>query len=106
MLKVLVQRHEVALVTFYREQPDDPHSQLKQMFRKVVAVPLRLPESRSIGDMFLYASTLRSGLPHSMAKYHRPAVRRAIANVLRDSFDVIVCDFIIPAGLLDWSGRT
>jgi len=105
MVKALAERHDVTLVTFYREQVDDPHPQLKSMFRELVLVPQRLPEPRTIGDLLLYAKTFTSGLPHSMAKYYTPALRQKVQDVLRREFDVIVCDFVYPAGLLNWTGR-
>jgi glycosyltransferase involved in cell wall biosynthesis len=41
-----------------------------------------------------------------MAKYYQPAVRQAVEDLMRsETFDVVVCDFMAPAGLLDWSGR-
>jgi glycosyltransferase involved in cell wall biosynthesis len=104
MLKALAGRHDVTLLTFYREQADDPHPQLASVFRELVLVPQQLPASRSAGDFLLYAQTFTSGLPHSMAKYYTPALRRRVREVLQREFDVVVCDFIFPAGLLDWTG--
>jgi glycosyltransferase involved in cell wall biosynthesis len=104
MLKELAKRHRVTFATFYRHQPDDPHHELKRLFEKLVLIPLPLPEGRSWKDYFLYAATFFSRLPHSMAKYYRPQVRRAIQRLLsEDTFDVVVCDFIYPAGVIDWS---
>ena len=47
MVKALAERHDVTLVTFYREQADDPHEQLRDLFSGLVLAPLRLPASRS-----------------------------------------------------------
>jgi glycosyltransferase involved in cell wall biosynthesis len=104
-VKALAERHEVSLFLFYRAQPNDPHPELRDLFHKLVLAPLRLPPSRSLRDAMLYAATFPSGLPHTMAKYYRPQVRRALSELLNaDQFDVIVCDFVAPAGLLDWGG--
>jgi sugar transferase (PEP-CTERM/EpsH1 system associated) len=106
MVKALAERHQVTLVTFYREQADDAHPALRSLFHKLVLVPLRLPAARSWGDVRMYASTFFSGLPHTMAKYYQPVLRQAVDDLMRnDAFDVVVCDFVFPAGLLDWSGR-
>ncbi len=106
MLKALAGRHEISVLTFYREQPDDPHPQLRGLFHKFVALPMRLPPSQSPRDMLLYLSTIPSGLPHSMAKWYQPEVRRAVKDLVRsDAFDVIVCDFVIPAAMLEWGGK-
>ena len=103
MLKALARRNEVTLVTFYREQPGDEHPLLKELFHKLVLFPMRLPVSRSPRDFLLYASSFTTGLPHSMAKYYTPELRRTVREVLREPFDVVVCDFMVPAGLLDWN---
>ena len=43
MVKALAERHDVTLVTFYREQAADPHPQLRSLFSDLVLAPLRLP---------------------------------------------------------------
>jgi sugar transferase (PEP-CTERM/EpsH1 system associated) len=106
MVKALAERHDVTLVTFYREQADDAHPQLKGLFSDLVLAPMRLPESRSAADFLLYASTFPTGLPHTMAKYYTGELRRTVEGVLRRGFDVVVCDFIFPAGLLHWNSGT
>ena len=106
MVKALARRNEVTLITFYREQPNDEHPRLKDLFTKLVLYPMRLPASRSPRDFLLYLSSLTTGLPHSMVKYYTPGLRRVVQEALRDPFDVIVCDFIYPAGLLSWNGSS
>src|SRR5215212_6239673 len=91
-VKALAKRHAVTMVTFYRRETPDEHEQLHGLFDKLVLIPLDLPPSRSKQDLLLYAKTFFSGLPHSMAKYYQPAVRRAISELLsRETFDVVVC---------------
>ncbi len=106
MVKALAERHDVTLFTFYPEQAVDLHPQLKSMFSGLVLTPQRLPPSRSALDYLLYASTFFTGLPHSMAKYYTKALRRKLDETLRRGFDVVVCDFMFPAGLLDWNSGT
>ena len=103
MVRSLAQRHSVTLVTFYRRQDDDKHAELAPLFEKLVLVPLDLPENRSWKDFLDYGRNVFSGFPHSMAKYYQPQLRRVVRELLdRERFDVIVCDFIYPAGLIDW----
>ena len=106
MVTELAGRHDVTLVTFYREQAVDLHPQLRNLFSDLVLAPLRLPASRSAGDFLLYASTFPTGFPHTMAKYYTKELRRKVEDTLRRGFDVVVCDFIFPAGLLNWSSGT
>jgi glycosyltransferase involved in cell wall biosynthesis len=42
-----------------------------------------------------------------MEKYYRPELRRAVNDLFsRKSFDVVVCDFVYPAGVLNWLTKT
>jgi sugar transferase (PEP-CTERM/EpsH1 system associated) len=107
MLKELASRHPVTVLTFYPEIPSDPHRQLESLFDDLVLVPLKLPDARSCAEFIDYARHLAAPHPYSMEKYYRPELRQAVADLLsRESFDVIVCDFIYPAGVLDWSTKT
>jgi polysaccharide biosynthesis protein PslH len=107
MAKELARRHEVTLVTYYPRQPNDPHPTLTPLFAKLVPVPLDLPKSFSMAGAWSYATLLFSEHAYSIQKYYRPELKRAVASLLqRETFDAIVCDFIHPAGLLDWRGKT
>ena len=107
MVKELASRHPVTVLTFYPEIANDAHPQLESLFDELVLVPLKLPEARTYGEFFDYARHFAAPHPYSMEKYYRPELRRAVADLLRrKSFDVIVCDFIYPAGVLEWSSKT
>jgi sugar transferase (PEP-CTERM/EpsH1 system associated) len=103
MASELAQRHAVTLFTFYSEHPNDQHEKLHEPFADVIALPLRLPGRQSLREIARYASLLFTGQPYTMRKYYVPELRRRIETVLAERrFDAIICDFIYPAGLLDW----
>ncbi|HEY6343143.1 MAG TPA: glycosyltransferase [Bryobacteraceae bacterium] len=107
MLRELARRHEVTFVTYYPRDPDDRHPSLGSLFAGLVLVPIDIPKSRSLAGFWNYSKLLFSEHAYSIEKYYRPEVRRAVTSLLQSqTFDAIVCDFIHPAGLLDWSGAT
>ena len=103
ILKQLTRRHEVTLFTFYSENPDDQHLQGNNVFSHLVAVPLPLPARRSLGEYARAARTMATGRPVTVHKFLHPEVRRRYTELLASSaFDLIVCDFIVPAPLMRW----
>src|SRR5258708_28877847 len=102
MVKELASRHSVTVLTFYPEMSDDQHPALKPLFEELVLVPLKLPKQRSIHESIDYMRRIAASHPYSMEKYYKPELRRSVMDLFaRKSFDVIVCDFIYPAGVLD-----
>lgn len=107
MAKELARRHEVTLFTFYRAQENDPHEQLAPLFANLITVPLRLPSQRSGAEYLDYLRLLPARHAYSMQKYYRPELVWAVADLFsREQFDAIICDFIYPAGILDWTIKT
>ena len=107
MLRELARRHEVTFVTYYPRDPNDRHTELASLFARLVLVPVDIPKSRSLAGLWNYAKLLFSEHAYSIEKFYRPEVRRAVTSLLQSQpFDAVVCDFIHPAGLLDWSGAT
>ena len=104
LLKELARRHEVTLFTFYAEQPDDTHRDLEQYFHRVIALPFPIPEAGSAGDYLNYATNLFSTRPYSMSKYCKPWVAAQLReHLLGNSYDVIVCDFLLTAAVIPWN---
>jgi len=103
IIRELSRKHDVTLFTFYPAQPDDGHPKLRQMLSKVVCVPLELPASRSLGGLTDYVARAFSSHPYTMAKYYRPEVFRCFNQLLHsETYDVWLCDFIYPAGIIPW----
>ena len=106
LLKELARQYEVSLFLFYAAHPDDSHGELERIFTRVVCHPLNLPEPRSFADLLLYARSLSMRLPYSIAKYGRPEVARALRELLaQQAYDVLVCDFLVPAVVLPWDWK-
>jgi sugar transferase (PEP-CTERM/EpsH1 system associated) len=106
ILRELARHHEITLFSFHQELEDDQHPALRGMLQDVVCVPLRLPGTRGLREMAVYARYLLSGQSYMLMKYCRPEVRRRLdAVVARGEFDVILCDFIVPAPIIPWNAR-
>ena len=102
ILKQLARRHEVTLFTFYPAHPGDRHLSGPDIFSKIVPVPLPL-RRRSIGEYVRAARLMAAGRPVTVDKFLYRLVRRRFAGLLDSAtFDVIVCDFIVPAPLMRW----
>jgi sugar transferase (PEP-CTERM/EpsH1 system associated) len=107
MVKELARRHQVTVLTFYPAVENDLHPTIAPLFEELITVPLRLPKQRSVGEYIDYLGRLLAPHPYSMQKYYRPELRRAVAELFsRKSFDAIICDFVYPAGVLDWNAET
>ena len=66
-------------------------------------MPLPLPPRRSLGEYVRSARLLMAGQPFTIYKYFYPVVYRRYAELLQSAaFDLIVCDFLVPAPLIDW----
>jgi sugar transferase (PEP-CTERM/EpsH1 system associated) len=103
ILKQLARKHEVTVFTYYAEHPGDVHLRGPDIFSKLVAVPLPLPPRRSLAEYAGYARMLAAGRPFTIDKYIQPVVRRRYAELLAaETFDLVVCDFIAPAPVIDW----
>jgi len=103
ILKQLTRTHEVTVFTFYPEHPDDQHLLPNHPFAELVPVPLPLPPRRSLGEYFRAARLMTAGRPVTIDKFLYPEVGRRYAELLTAStFDLIVCDFLVPAPLMHW----
>jgi sugar transferase (PEP-CTERM/EpsH1 system associated) len=103
ILKQLARRHEITLFTFYPEHPEDQHLLGNGFFAKIVPVPLPLPARRSLGEYLRSARMMAAGRPVTIDKFLNPEVRRRYVELLASAtFDVIVCDFLVPGALMRW----
>lgn len=103
LAKTLAQNHEVSLFTFYQPTRDDPHVALKNTFSRVLSVPVSIPQQNSWAEYLAYAKNLFSLRPYSVTKYcQRQVAERLRKHLEAESYDVIVCDFLLTAGVLPW----
>jgi len=107
ILRELARQHSVTLFTFYATHPGDVHSELKDVFERVVCLPLVLPAHKSSAELRDYTLRLFSHEPYSITKYSRPEVRRRLLSLLKqEAYDVILCDFIFAAPVIPWDRPT
>ncbi|MFZ0815691.1 MAG: glycosyltransferase [Candidatus Sulfotelmatobacter sp.] len=102
ILRELARHHTITFFSFYGVHAHDVHRELETLF-SVVCVPLKLPRSGSAAELRGYIANLLSSEPYNVNKYCRPEVRKQLTGVLqRKNYDVILCDFLIPAALIPW----
>jgi sugar transferase (PEP-CTERM/EpsH1 system associated) len=107
ILRELARQHSVTFFSFYAAHDGDLHPTLKNLFDRVVCVPLSLPGPHSHAEMRDYGIRLLSSEPYSITKYCRPEVRRRLRALLKqETYDVILCDFIVAAGVIPWDWPT
>jgi sugar transferase (PEP-CTERM/EpsH1 system associated) len=107
ILRELARGHSITFFSFYGAHANDSHSQLENVFARVVTVPLDLPEPKSFRELCDYGLRLLGREPYNISKYCRPNVRHELRRLLnQESFDAIVCDFVIAAGAIPWEVAT
>jgi sugar transferase (PEP-CTERM/EpsH1 system associated) len=107
ILRELARQHSVTFFSFHGAHANDLHPGLKDVFERVVCVPLELPEPKSLAEMRDYAVRLLSAEPYGITKFCRaPVGRRLRALLHEETYDVILCDFITPAGIIPWDCAT
>jgi polysaccharide biosynthesis protein PslH len=107
ILRELAQRHSVTFFSFYGAHDNDTHADLKNVFDRVVCVPLALPAPKSLGEVRDYGVHLLSNQPYGITKFCRRSVRLKLEALLKqETYDVIVCDFVAAAGVIPWHWPT
>ena len=107
ILRQLARQHSVTFFSFYAAHERDVHAELKNVFERVVTIPLKIPAAKSFAEMREYGARLFSTEPYGITKYCRPEVRRALHALLeQNNYDVILCDFMAAAGVIPWDSLT
>lgn len=103
ILRQLSRRHDVTLFTFYPEHANDTHADLEAIFTRVILHPFCVPQPGTFGRFARYARHAFSREPYQIVKYCRPQVAVSVRQLLqKETFDVIVCDFLAAAGIIPW----
>jgi glycosyltransferase involved in cell wall biosynthesis len=105
LAKELAQLHDLSLFTFSAkaEDPIPAHAPLNEIFRKVVCLPIDIPIARGLKESVNYVGNLLSTKPYSASKYCQPWVARELSALLaRESYDVLLCDFLLTAVVVPW----
>ena len=107
ILRQLARQNSVTFFSFYAAHDPDQHAELKNIFDRVVTIPLSISAPKSIAEMRDYGIRLFSSEPYGITKFCRPEVRRGLQALLeQESYDVILCDFIAAAGVIPWNCAT
>ncbi len=103
ILRELARRHSITFFSFHGAHENDQHPGLKDVFERVVCVPLALPAPKSSGELADYGIRLFSPQPYGITKFCRREVRQQLRALLKqEEYDVILCDFLTPAGVIPW----
>jgi sugar transferase (PEP-CTERM/EpsH1 system associated) len=99
LMRHLAKRHEITYLGF-----SEPHvsaadiAGMREVCADVIAIPRSDPPKRSWPFYVDVARHLASPLPYAVRKYRSPTFSRRLRDLLsRDTFDLIVCDFLFPA---------
>lgn len=107
ILRELARQHSVTFFSFYQSHNGDQHPSLKDLFDRVVCVPLSLPKPKSPAELSDYILRLFALEPYGISKYCRRKVRDRLQVLLNEErFDVILCDFMAAAGVVPWNCPT
>jgi polysaccharide biosynthesis protein PslH len=107
ILRELARRHAVTFFSFHNAHANDAHPGLKDILDRVVCVPLALPAPKSLAELVNYGLRLLSSQPYGITKFCTRQVRQRLRELLaEETYDVIVCDFLMPAGVVPWDSQT
>ena len=103
ILRQLAKHHAVTFFSFYAAHENDAHEELSKIFQRVIQMPLDLPSAKGAGELLDYAAHFFSREPYNLTKYCRPVVRKKLRALLQEeTYDVILCDFLVTAGAIPW----
>jgi glycosyltransferase involved in cell wall biosynthesis len=103
ILKELARKHEITVYTYYAEHSTDVHDTLDGLFSRLVCRPLKIAPPRSFPDFVHYVKNLFRPYPHVFSRYNLPIVSQELRSLAQsERYDVIVCDFLIPAQVIPW----
>jgi len=100
MLKELKRNHQITYLTLDDGSADANARKLSAEYcHELVCVPHRQREKFTSGFYAELGLNLVAKLPYAIKKYVSPGMKREIATRMRaNDFDVLVCDFLAPAG--------
>jgi sugar transferase (PEP-CTERM/EpsH1 system associated) len=99
LLRHLSRRHDVTYLAFAEPSEIAAHSAaMSAASTDLIAIPRRDPDKDSLAFYAGAAGRLLDPLPYAVAKYRSRAYRKRVRTLLdSNSFDRVVCDFLVPA---------
>ena len=99
LLRQLAHRHDITYVSF--TEPGVTAAErdgMREVSARLETVPRSDPPKRSFRYYLRAARHLADPLPYAVGQYRSRAFRRTVLRLLAtESFDLIVCDFLVPA---------
>jgi sugar transferase (PEP-CTERM/EpsH1 system associated) len=99
LMRHLAQRHEITYLSFV--DPDATTADregMREVCERLEVVPRRDPGKGSAAFYADAASRIVDPLPYAAGKYRSREYRQKLAHLLaRGRFDLVVCDFLVPA---------
>ena len=98
LMRHLATRHDITYLSFCEPGQEYDLDRMRDVASRVVTIPRADPDKRSLLFYMDAARYLADPLPYAVAKYRSAAFKSALTALLRDqTFDLIVCDFLVPA---------
>jgi polysaccharide biosynthesis protein PslH len=98
LMRHLAKRHHITYMSFVEHGQEREIEGMREVASEVVTVPRSDPAKRSLLFYMDAARYLADPLPYAIAKYRSTAFRSKLTALLRGrNFDLIVCDFLVPA---------
>jgi glycosyltransferase involved in cell wall biosynthesis len=96
-LKELAKRHEVTALSFFPSHLRAAHDGAERQLKRLISMPVAMPVKYSLSYRLDYLRKLPSAVPYVVRQYALPQVREEVCRVLdKESFDLLVCDFLFP----------
>ncbi|HUK34545.1 MAG TPA: hypothetical protein VLV86_11570, partial [Vicinamibacterales bacterium] len=98
LLRHLARRHDITYLSFAEPGQEPGADGMREVATRVLTVPRRDPAKRSLLFYMDAARYLANPLPYAVAKYRVRAYASQVESLLREQpFDLLVCDFLVPA---------
>ena len=98
LLRHLATRHDITYLSFAENGQDAEADGMREVAQQVVAVPRSDPTKRSLLFYMDAARYLADPLPYAVAKNRSASYKTKLIELLRTQpFDLLVCDFLVPA---------
>jgi len=98
LMRHLAKRHNITYLSFAENGQQREAAGMRQVARRVVTVPRTDRAKRSVLFYMDAARYLADPLPYAVAKYRSAAYKLQLQSLLAEqSFDLMVCDFLVPA---------
>jgi len=98
LMRHLAKRHDITYMSFAENGQESEREGMREVAADVVTVPRTDPAKRSLLFYMDAARYLADPLPYAVAKYRSAAYKSKLLALLRDrQFELIVCDFLVPA---------